>query len=215
MKKAETVSMYSHLAGAIIMSIITIFLIYTARENRTHIAVVTIYGLSTVLLFSASALYHLNKKVENGRSLWRVFDHISIYLMIAGTYTPICFFSMSKVWWITILSIQWGLALAGFCFELFRVRAPRWVTTSIYLIMGWVAIAAVVPIYRGIELSAFMLLTVGAGLYSTGAIIYAVKKPNPFPGVFGFHEIFHVLVLLANGSFAFMIYKILIYCKAA
>lgn len=214
MEKNETVNMYSHLTGAILMSIITALLIYVAREKWAYIIVVTIYGMSTILLFSASALYHFNKKVENSKSAWRVFDHISIYLMIAGTYTPICFFSMSKPWWITIVSVQWGLALAGFCFELFRINAPRWLTTSIYLVMGWVAIVAVVPIYKGIELNAFLLLVTGAVLYSSGAIIYAIKRPNPFPGVLGFHEIFHVLVLLANGTFALMIYKILVTYKA-
>ncbi|MDO5577121.1 MAG: hemolysin III family protein, partial [Fibrobacter sp.] len=90
----------------------------------------------------------------------------------------------------------------------------RWLTTSIYLVMGWVAIVAVVPIYKGIELNAFWLLVAGAALYSSGAIIYAIKKPNPFPGALGFHEIFHVLVLLANGTFALMIYKILVTYKA-
>ncbi|HEX2959412.1 MAG TPA: hemolysin III family protein [Chitinispirillaceae bacterium] len=201
MKKTETVNMISHLAGAVGMTVAASLLIVKTHIYGASLLVVIIYALSTILLFSASALYHFNKKKENEKSIWRTLDHISIYIMIAGTYTPVCFLSMESVWWITILSIQWGLAIFGLCFELFRVTLPRWVTSGIYLLMGWIAIAAIVPIYRGITLNTFVLFMSGGIVYSMGAIIYAIKKPDPFPGILGFHEIFHCLILLANGLF--------------
>jgi hemolysin III len=210
MKKEETVNMASHLAGAIGMFFATTILIIKTHVHGPSLWVVIIYALSTILLFSASAMYHFNKKMENEKSVWRAIDHISIYIMIAGTYTPICFLSLKMGWWVTILSIQWGLAILGSCFELFRLTVPRWVNSVIYLLMGWIAIVAIVPIYREITTGAFMLLMSGGIVYSIGAVVYASKKPDPFPGVLGFHEIFHFLVLLANGLFMATVYTILI-----
>ncbi|NLE00324.1 MAG: hemolysin III family protein [Fibrobacter sp.] len=210
MKKSEIVNMFSHLAGALGMAATTVFLINTARSHQKCLLVVIIYGLCSILLFSASALYHFKKKADNEKSIWRILDHISIYIMIAGTYTPVCFLSLKSTWWITILSIQWSLAVLGLVFELFRIRAPRWLTTSIYLLMGWVAIVAIVPIFKGIPPISFAFFVTGGVFYSSGAIIYALKKPNPFPGFLGFHEIFHFLVLIATGFFVAMIYNILV-----
>lgn len=210
MKKAETVNVLSHLAGAIGMAIVTIVLIAATQIRGATLLVVIIYALSTIVLFSASALYHFNKKMENEKSIWRTLDHISIYIMIAGTYTPFCFLSMKSVWWITILSIQWGLVILGLCFELFRFSVPRWVTSLIYLLMGWIAFVAIVPIYRGITPGSFTLFLIGGVVYTSGALVYALKKPNPFPGIIGFHELFHILILIANGIFMLTIYNIII-----
>lgn len=188
---------------------VTCLLIHTAHKYSKNSLAIVIYGISCILLFTASALYHYYKKAENERSIWRVIDHISIYVLIAGTYTPISYLSMSRSWWLPILSIQWGLAIVGFCLELFQLKVPRLLSTLIYVIMGWVVIIAVVPVYNGVPLSAFVLLVFAAVTYSTGAVIYALKTPNPFPGILGFHEIFHFLVLIANVTFATIIFQLL------
>lgn len=191
------------------MVLATAVLVYSAWGSAAKIAAALVYGASSVLLFSASSLYHIMKKSENERSIWRTVDHMSIYILIAGTYTPICLLALGGILGISILCIQWGLALAGFVSELFWKKRPRWISTVLYLVMGWVAIGAIVPLTK---IMSFYLLSLlfGAGIiYSIGAVIYALKKPDPFPGVFGFHEIFHFLVLLANGTFCLMIYNII------
>jgi hemolysin III len=210
MKKSEMVNVFSHISGVLLMCIATVILIYTARSKPVFVVSVIIYGISSIVLFSASALYHFKKKQENEKSIWRKIDHISIYLMIAGTYTPLCIMAISGVWSITILSIQWGLALSGLLFEFLPIKKPRWLTTGIYLLMGWIVVAAIVPIYRSVDQLSFTLLVAGGFVYSVGALVYAVKKPNLIPVILGFHEIFHFMILLANGIFIVMIYNIMI-----
>ena len=210
LKKTEKVNFLTHLFGAVAMVIATIVLAYKARTDLFSLAVVIVYGACATLLFTASTLYHLKKKDDDERSVWRTIDHMSIYIMIAGTYTPLCAFVFNNVWGITIASIQWGLALAGFLSEMFWRKRPRWLSTLLYLSMGCVVLAAIVPVFEGLSGSLFVLLASGGIAYISGAIIYALKKPNPAPGIFGFHEIFHTLVLIANGIYFVMIYKIVI-----
>jgi hemolysin III len=209
LKKTETVNFLTHFAGAILMASGTVVLAYTARKEPLSLAVAIIYGACSTLLFTASALYHCNKKEENERSIWRTIDHMSIYIMIAGTYTPICALVFSNAWGVTIVSVQWGLATAGFLSEMFWIRRPRWLSTGLYLAMGWVVCSAIVPLVKGLSGSLLVLLVSGGIAYSTGALIYALKKPNPIPGVYGFHEIFHSLVLIANAIYFVMIYRII------
>jgi hemolysin III len=191
------------------MASATILLAYTARKDPLSLAVAIIYGACSTLLFTASTLYHLNKKEENERSVWRTIDHMSIYIMIAGTYTPICALVFNNVWGITIVSVQWGLAIAGFLSEMFWIRRPRWLSTGLYLAMGWVVFSAIVPLVKGLSCSSLVLFGSGGFAYSVGALIYVLKKPNPIPGIYGFHEIFHTLVLVANSLYFVMIYKII------
>jgi hemolysin III len=210
LKKTETVNFLTHFVGAILMASATIFLAYTARKESLSLAVAIIYGACSTLLFTASALYHLNKKEENERSVWRTIDHMSIYIMIAGTYTPICALVFNNVWGITIASVQWGLAIVGFLSEMFWIRRPRWLSTGLYMAMGWVVVSAILPLVKGLSCSSLVLLVSGGIIYSTGALIYALKKPNPLPGIYGFHEIFHTMVFVANAIYFVMIFKIII-----
>jgi hemolysin III len=209
LKKTETVNFLTHFVGAVVMASATIILAYTARKDPLSLAVAVIYGACSTLLFTASTLYHLNKKEENERSIWRTIDHMSIYIMIAGTYTPICALVFNNVWGITIVSIQWGLALSGFLSEMFWRKRPRWLSTLLYLSMGCVVLAAIAPVIQGMSTPLLILLASGGVAYISGAIIYATKKPNPIPGIYGFHEIFHTLVLVANSLYFVMIYKII------
>lgn len=191
------------------MFLATIPLVYSAREDAMKITVAIIYGCCSILLFTASTLYHFKKKEENERSVWRTIDHISIYIMIAGTYTPICAIVFRNAWGVSIISIQWGLALAGLISELFWRKRPRWISTILYLSMGWVAVTAIGPLIQNLSSGLLTLFGLAAITYSSGAIIYALKKPNPIPGILGHHEIFHILVLIANGFFLVIIYNVL------
>ncbi len=190
------------------MPVGTVLLIHVGRGDLLSVATSIIYGLSVTLLFSASALYHYKKKEENEKSIWRTLDHISIFFMIAGTYTPVVSLVMNGAWRISILSVQWGLVVLGLILKLIWLRSPRWLTTAIYLTMGWIAVIALKPLYDSTSLSTVLILLGGGILYSLGAVIYAVKKPNPVPGFFGFHEIFHLFVLAATIVHFILVYRI-------
>jgi len=159
-----------------------------------------IYGLSLVLLFSASATYHL-VKTSPSRELWlRKLDHVAIYLLIAGTYTPVCVIVLTGAWRWGLLGGIWLLALIGIVVKLFYITAPRWLTVALYLLMGWLGVVGVQPLLAALPLAAFGWLLAGGLLYSVGAIVYATRRPNFVPGVFGFHELWHLFVSGAGAA---------------
>jgi hemolysin III len=147
-------------------------------------------------MFSASATYHL---VQAGPKvlLWlRKLDHSAIYLLIAGTYTPICLYYFSGFWRMGLLIVIWALAFLGIAVKLLIIRAPRWVTAGVYLVMGWLALAGMGEILRSLPAGALIWLLLGGLFFTGGAVIYILKKPDLFPGVFGFHEVWHIFVIL-------------------
>jgi hemolysin III len=152
-----------------------------------------VYGLSVIFLFSASSLYHAKKTEENEVSFWRKLDHSAIFFMIAGTYTAICTMYLDRpASWI-IVSLQWAIVLAGIFFRFFWLDAPRVLYTVIYLMMGWIAVFVIRDLYRSLPLNAFAYLLSGGLAYTAGAVFYMLKRPK---AVFGFHEIFHLFILL-------------------
>jgi len=205
-RRSEAVNFYSHLAGALAMPFAMAYLLSVSSKSATEIVSILVYGLSVMMLFSASALYHYKKKEENEKTIWRTFDHISIFFMIAGTYTPFCLLVLDGVWSIVIISVQWGLVVLGLIQKLIWLRAPRWFTAAVYVAMGWVAVFALKPLYDNSGVQLIILMFSAGIVYSIGALIYAMKKPNPIPNFFGFHEIFHVLILVAT---AILYYDIL------
>jgi hemolysin III len=130
----------------------------------------------------------------------RKLDHSAIYLLIAGTYTPICLYFFTGFWRTGMLAIIWALALVGIAAKLVVINAPRWVTAGIYLVMGWLSLIAVREIVTRLPAGALVLLALGGLAFTVGAVIYMLKRPNPLPGVFGFHEIWHIFVIL--GAFS-------------
>ncbi|MBI9104950.1 MAG: hemolysin III family protein [Spirochaetales bacterium] len=208
LKREESVNFFSHLIGALFMPVGTFLLIQGSAKDLLSVVTLLIYGISVTLLFSASSLYHYMKKEENEKSIWRTLDHVSIFFMIAGTYTPITAMVLDGPWRVSILAVQWGLVALGLVQKLIWLRAPRWLTTAIYLAMGWIAIVALKPLYDHTSMELILLLFGGGVLYSIGAVIYAMKKPNPFPGFFGFHEIFHIFILAATVVLYILVYRI-------
>ena len=154
-----------------------------------------IFGLAFITLFTFSALYHAFKKTENEINLWRKLDHIAIFIMIAGSYTPIAYTYLDDGWRIALLAIPWTLVLLGVFYKVFWLHAPRVLSPILYLGMGWMSLMPLRELFQAMPLHNFVLLAAGGVAYSIGAIIYAIKKPNPMPGVFGFHEIFHIWIL--------------------
>ncbi len=191
---SEKISAYSHAATVPIMVMGTVILLVISSGNTAAQIVSLVYGLSGIFLFSASFLYHSNKQIENDNSFWRKLDHTAIFFLIAGTYTPICFLYLDgKMKW-GILIAQWSLVLFGTVFKLIFINAPRFIGTLIYLLMGWIVLVPITTLFRTMESASFILLTAGGISYTIGAVIYALKRPDPFPGFFGFHEIFHIFV---------------------
>ncbi|MDI9478725.1 MAG: hemolysin III family protein [Bacillota bacterium] len=192
-KKTERVSFYSHFAGFLLAVAGTVYLMYTARHSILNLFVSTIYGASVILLFLASSLYHAFKKEEDEISIWRKLDHFAIFVMIAGTYTPVTIIYLTGYWRWIIIGIQWALVLGGFFFKFFYLQAPRWFYTLIYLLMGWVGIIPIRNFFLSMPINVWIYMLSGGILFSIGSIFYLSKRPkNKF---FGFHEIFHIFIL--------------------
>ncbi|MDQ1608657.1 MAG: hemolysin [Microbacteriaceae bacterium] len=155
-----------------------------------------VFALTSMLLFGSSALYHRINWQPRAKVVLKRIDHANIFLLIAGTYTPLAILALPPGKGVLLLSLVWAGAVLGIGFRVFWIGAPRWLYVLIYLALGWASM-----MYLGDLLAAnpaMMILVVAGGLmYTGGAVIYALKKPNPIPGTFGFHEIFHALTVLA------------------
>jgi hemolysin III len=197
---------YLHLGAAILAVIGTIALVVLAAGDPPKQVTLAIYGISSVWLFGMSALYHIGSWEPRPEKLLRRLDHANIFVLIAGTYTPIAFNVMTGWWRSGILATVWGLALAGVIAAAPRLSLPRWVMVALYLLTGWVALAAIPEIAHNMGIGAILTLVLGGVLYTLGALAYAFKHPNPWPCVFGYHEVFHLGTIAANTVFfAFMV----------
>ncbi len=171
-------------------------MVWRAVPDLPLVLVSLIYGFGAVFMFLASGLYHGLRREGDDTSIRRKLDHIGIFFMIAGTYTPLCYvYLVGELRWDLIIA-QWALVIAGFFQSIFYIKAPRVVTTIIYLLMGWMAVIPLKQLTAKMSTLSLMLLVSGGLAYTAGAIFYMLKKPNLKPGFFGFHELFHVCVLI-------------------
>ena len=151
---------------------------------------------TSLLLFGNSALYHRFSWKPKMRATLKRIDHANILLLIAGTYTPIAVLALPTSKSVLLLSLVWGGAILGILFRVFWIDAPRWLYVALYLVLGWAAVMYIVDLFAA-NAAMMILVIVGGLLYTGGAVVYALKRPNPWPGHFGFHEIFHVCTVLA------------------
>lgn len=182
-----------HEAGFYAAVIVAVPAIATA-EAGTARAVAAIFAASLICCFGASALYHRPTWTPTARSWLARLDHAGVYLLIAGTYTPVAVLVMSRGWRVPILAVVWAGAIAAILLKVFWVRAPKRLAAAIGLALGWVAVIAFGQLLK-LEPAGLLLLVGGGLLYSLGAIIYARKRPDPIPHILGYHEIFHALTL--------------------
>jgi len=182
-------------AGVALAGLVALVLLAPGPRARLAAAV---YGGSLVALFSVSALYHRPTWTPRLRLWMRRLDHSAIFLLIAGTFTPLCLL-LGDGRARAMLAVVWVGAGLGILRALLWPRAPRWVATALYLALGWAAVPLVPAMYRALGPGSLALLALGGLLYSAGAVIYATRRPDPFPRVFGYHEIFHALVIAAAG----------------
>src|SRR3989440_6953638 len=184
-----------HQAAFVIAVVIGPILIVGADRGRPRLAAAVFAG-SVALCFGASALYHRVMWTPRVRLWMRRIDHAGIYLLIAGTYTPVSLLVLNGVWRSAILAIVWGGAALAIVLKFAWVAAPNWLTAAIAIALGWVAIVAVPQLVVRLNPAAFVLLVVGGLAYTAGAIVYARRHPDPLPAVFGYHELFHALTIL-------------------
>lgn len=170
------------------------------------VTVALIFGLSIITLYGASTLYHWVRTTPQRELLLRKFDHISIYILIAGTYTPVLYFGLEGVWrWATLITI-WALSTLGAVLKVWLVGLPRMVTAGFYLLLGWLAVIPFGQLIQTLAKPALILMVAGGLAYTIGAIIYATKIFDFFPKRFGFHEIFHIFIGLGTVLHFIMIY---------
>ncbi|MBN1173768.1 MAG: hemolysin III family protein [Micromonosporaceae bacterium] len=167
------------------------------RPGRVPLITCAIYSVTVCALFGTSALYHRRVWSPAGYKIMRRLDHSMIFIFIAGTYTPLCALLLSERQSTMILSIVWGGAFSGVALKLVWTNVPRWVSAPLYILLGWVAVAVLPQIMRGGGVTTVVLLIVGGVVYSVGAVFYAMRRPNPWPAVFGHHEFFHACTLVA------------------
>jgi hemolysin III len=197
----EPVSGLSHLAGALLGALGLLYLIQLGIDHGgpRHVVGFALFGGNMVATYLTSALYHLLDLSPAGIRRMRRCDHAAIYLFIAGSYTPFCLLPLHGwVGWSMLVAI-WAMALAGVIMKLFWLEAPRWAVVGPYLVMGWMALLCIVPLVRAMPPAGMAWILAEGLAYSLGAVIYATKRPDPFPKVFGFHEIWHLFVIA--GSF--------------
>jgi hemolysin III len=185
----------SHLAGVLLSLVGLAALTVSSAGKPWHEAGFLIYGGSLVLLYLASTLFH---SLHGGESRMRkllIFDQVAIYLLIAGTYTPLCLVPLRGVWGWSLLAVVWGLAAVGIALRIAWQRAPVWLPVALYLMMGWLSVVALRPLGAALPGEALRWLFAGGIVYTVGAAIFALQRPRLWPGRFSSHELWHVFVL--------------------
>ena len=200
MKIREPFSALSHLVGAALALPAVGLLLAWGGRTPTRQAALLVYGMSLFALFAASGVYHAAAVGPQATQALRKIDHSAIYLLIAGTYTPFCAIAFSGFWQGGMLAVIWGLAAVGILVKVFVIHAPRWVTAGVYVGMGWLSVFALPQIRLHLTGAAANWLLAGGILYTLGAVIYVTKKCDFSPGVFGFHEVWHIFVLLGAAA---------------
>ncbi len=196
MKLREPVNGLTHLFAAVVALAGTVGLLIAGRGSIEREASLGVYGVCLVLLFAASAAYHLASPAPRGIGILRRLDHSAIYLLIAGTYTPFCLLAFHGFWKWGLFAVIWTLAIIGIIVKIFAMHAPRWLSAGTYVVMGWLCLGAIGQMLQVLPVGALAWLTAGGIIYTLGALIYITRVFDFWPGRFGFHEVWHVFVIL-------------------
>lgn len=186
-----------HLFAAPVAIAGAVVLLLLADSPRAYVGA-AIFGASLILVYTTSAAYHRIPWPPRLRGLVRRLDHAMIFTLIAGTYTPFCLLLLNTAWWVSILSVVWGIAAAGIILKLIWPGAPKWLSVAFYASVGWLALVMAPQLADWFTAGPLAMLVLGGVLYTLGGVIYAVGKPNPYPPIFGYHEVFHLLVIAGS-----------------
>lgn len=199
MNAKDPMSAYTHFLGFICAIPCFLVLMLKAQlESTGHIIGFVIFGCSLLMLYGASTIYHTIKTSERKSEILRRVDHTMIFVLIAGSYTPICLTALKDSVGITLLIFIWSVAIIGTIVKMCWWTAPRWLSTGLYVVMGWLAVLVFAPLKEAVGKDGLAMLLAGGIAYTCGALIYGLKKPNFNFKYFGFHEIFHVFVMLGS-----------------
>lgn len=209
----EPVNAISHMAGAIAsVAALTLMVVFAAiNAGVWHVVSFAVFGTTLILMYTASFLYHGLKISDKALLVFKRIDHIMIFMLIAGSYTPICLVPLRGPWGWSLFGIVWGMALLGIVLKVFFIHVHRWISTLIYVVMGWLCVLAIYPLVKTLEPICLLWLGLSGLFYTVGAIVYSIKKPNPFPGILGFHEIWHFFVLLGSACHFWLVFRYLMY----
>ena len=214
-KLREPVNGLTHLGGAIAAFFGMIAMLIVARGEPAKVVSVLIYSLGLIAMFSASTIYHMAVVKPAVLQTLRKVDHSAIFLLIAGTYTPFCLLAFTGFWHFGLLALIWGIAAIGIVVKIFYIKSPRWLHTGIYVVMGWLCVMAAPQMPSVLPTSAMVWLFVGGVIYTLGAVVYATKILDFVPKRFGFHEVWHIFVLLGALAHFIAIMTLLVLPAAA
>lgn len=211
-KVRDPISALTHFLAFLSSIPILIILVVKASNEATiyHVVSLIIFGISLILLYGASTVYHTLVVPNEKLKILKKIDHMMIFVLIAGTYTPICLIPLRGAWGWTLLVLVWGFAIFGIILKAFWINAPRWLSTSIYVVMGWLVVIAFMPLEKAVPFSGILLLVLGGVVYTIGALVYALKWPKFNFKYWGFHEIFHIFVMLGSAFHIIFMFNFII-----
>ena len=189
--------LHAYAAAISIASGVALVAVAAAMRGGASGTTTGIYAATVTMLFGTSALYHRLNWGPRGKAVMKRLDHSMIFVFIAGTYTPIAALTLPRTSALAVLVVVWTGALFGVALQTAWPHAPAWLSVPCYIALGWVAVFVFPDLLRNAGVAAFVLIAVGGIIYTIGAVVYGLKRPNPWPGVFGFHEVFHACTLLA------------------
>jgi len=208
---SEIVSALTAALGALLAAVGLIFLVAEACMvgRPWHVFAFSVYGLSVVNMFASSALHHGIDASPRINHLFHQLDYFAISVMIAGTFTPFCLILFRNTLGWSVLGLLWALAVIAIAVKAIWPRVPKWITLTLYIGMGWLALLIVVPIYQTLSWQGLLPLILGGVFFTVGGLIFGLEKPDPIPGFFGYHELWHCFVLAGAASHFYGIYSCL------
>lgn len=194
LKMKEPVNTWTHFVLFMAAIVGLVFLILLSKNNTSKLITMTVYGVSMIMLYGASSLYHWVKTTPQKELILKKVDHIAIYFLIAGSYTPVFYYGLEGAWRWAMLATVWILAIIGMVLKIWFIHAPRYVSSAFYVSLGWIALVPFLQLIKNLPMGAIILMAVGGAVYTMGAVIYATKIFDFFPKRFGFHEVFHLFI---------------------
>lgn len=198
LKMKEPVNTWTHFISFIAAIVGLVALIIMSKNDLSKLITMTIYGISMIMLYGASSIYHWIRTTPKKELMLKKVDHIAIYFLIAGSYTPVFYYGLEGKWRWTMLIGVWSLAFIGMALKIWFIHAPRYVSSAFYVSLGWIALVPFLQLIKHLPLEAIILMAAGGVVYTIGAVIYATKIFDFFPKRFGFHEIFHLFIVAGS-----------------
>jgi hemolysin III len=190
---------WSHVVALVVVLALGVILIVKAADTDSGAALIIIYVVGTASMFAVSGAYHRLRWTPRVRARMSKLDHSTIFLAIAGAYTPVAVVGLDGGYQIVVLCVAWIGAVIGITLQWLPFHLPRWLFAAVYVLVGWSALFAFRQLYSGLGALGFLLILGGGLAYTAGAVVYALKRPDPWPQVFGFHEVFHLLTIVGAG----------------